>query len=90
MLVKSQSIPKKNIGSLITNEYIIDVHENKTFGEFTISSIENVAEDQKNKFLREHTISGKENIISKCKILDKNCKSKDDWNKFIKPYMDEW
>jgi hypothetical protein len=89
MLVKSQSHPNKAIGSIITTEHIIDVHENKIYGVFTISSRENVADVQKNKNIKEATISGKENVISECMVLDEKCKSKEEWDKMIKPYMDE-
>ena len=89
MLVTSQSVPKKKQGPVITAEYLIDVHESKTFGEFTISRKENVIEGEKSKTLKEFTISGKEDIISECKIMDKKCKSRDEWDKLIKPYMEE-
>lgn len=89
MLVTSQSVPKKKQGPVINAEYLIDVHENKTFGEFIISHKENISDGQKNKTVKEFTISGKEDIISACKVLDKTCKSKDEWDKLIKPYMEE-
>ena len=89
MLVKSHSVPKKKMGPDITTEYIIDVHENKTFGEFTISVKEKVIDAQKNKKIQEFTISGKEEIVSECKVLDEKCKSKGEWDKLTKPYMDE-
>ncbi len=71
MLVKSQSVPKKKQGPVINAEYLIDVHENKTFGEFIISHKEDVIDGQRSKTLKEFTISGKEDIISACKVLDK-------------------
>jgi len=89
MFVKSKIVPKKDIGSIISSEYMVDVHENNTLGVITISSKENIKDVDKNKTLKESTISGKEDTIVECKMLDKNCKSKDEWDKFIKPFMEK-
>jgi hypothetical protein len=89
MLVKSQNHQKKTVGSVITAEHIIDVHENKVFGMFTIYSKENVTEVKKDKNIKEVTISGKEDTISECRVLDEKCKSKEEWDKLIKQYMEE-
>jgi hypothetical protein len=88
MLVKSQSVPKKKQGPVITAEYLIDVHESKTIGEFIVSHKENVIDGQQSKTIKEFTITGKEDIISECKVDDKKCKSKDEWEKLMKPYME--
>jgi hypothetical protein len=89
MLVKSQGVPRKNQGPVIATEHLIDVHENKTFGELILSHKENVIDDRKSKTLKEFTIVGKEDIISECKVADKICKSRDEWDKLIKSYMEE-
>jgi hypothetical protein len=88
MLVKSKSHLIKKVGTIITTECIIDVHENNIFGVFTNTSSEKVT-DVNNNSMKEITISGKENIISECRVLDQKCKSKEEWNKLIKPYMEE-
>ena len=89
MLVKSKSVPKKNVGSIVSSEYIIDVHENNTFGIFTTSSKDIFTDATKNKSLKEATLSDKEDAIIECRVYEKKCKSKDEWGKLIKPFMDE-